>query len=41
LGRIAVGDSYTEVFTAAEKQGVEVLSLTMQVPGMEDIEAIV
>ena len=37
---IAMGDSYKEVFAAAEKHGVDELPLTMQVPGMEDIEAI-
>ena len=37
---IAMGDSYKEVFAAAEKHGVEEPPLTMQVPGMEDIEAI-
>ena len=38
---VAVGDSYKEVWDAAEKQGIEEPPLTMQVPGIEDIEAIV
>ena len=37
---IAVGDSYKEVFAAAEKHGVKEPPLTMQVPAMDDIEAI-
>jgi hypothetical protein len=37
---IAVGDSYKEVFAAAEKLGCDEPPLTTQVPGMEDIEAI-
>ena len=37
---VAVGDSYKEVFDAAERLRVKEPPLTMQVPGMEDIEAI-
>ena len=37
---VAVGDSYREVYDAAEKQGIEEPPLTMQVPGVEDLEAI-
>jgi hypothetical protein len=37
---VAVGDSYKEVFDAAKRQGCKEPPLTMQVPGMEDIEAI-
>ena len=37
---VAVGDSYKEVYAAAEKQGIEEPPLTMQVPGLEDLEAI-
>src|SRR3954467_7209851 len=32
-----VGDSYRQVFAAAESQGLEEPPLTMQVPAMEDI----
>ena len=37
---VAVGNSYKEVYAAAEKQGIEEPPLTMQVPGPEDLEAI-
>ena len=37
---VAMGDSYKEVYEAAEKHGIEEPPLTMQVPGLEDIEAI-
>ena len=37
---VAVGDSYKEVWEAAEEQGIEEPPLTMQVPGIEDLEAI-
>lgn len=37
---VAVGDSHKEVYDAAKKRGFEEPPLTMQVPGMEDIEAI-
>ena len=37
---IAVGDSYKEIFAAAEKQGVKEPPLTMEVPTIEDVEAI-
>lgn len=37
---VAVGDSYKEVYAAAERQGIEEPPLTMQVPGLEDLEAI-
>ena len=37
---IAVGDSYKEIFAAAEKQGVKEPPLTMEVPTIEDLEAI-
>ena len=37
---IAVGNSYREVYQAAEKQGIEEPPLTMQVPALEDLEAI-
>ena len=37
---VAVGDSYKEVYEAAEKRGIEEPPLTMQVPGIEDLEAI-
>ena len=37
---VAVGDSYKEVFDAAKRLGTKEPPLTMQVPGMEDIEAI-
>ena len=37
---VAVGDSYKEVYAAAEKRGIEEPPLTMQVPTMEDLEAI-
>ena len=37
---VAVGDSYKEVWAAAEKQGIDEPPLTMQVPGIEDLEAI-
>lgn len=37
---VAVGDSYKEVYAAAVKQGIEEPPLTMQVPGPEDMEAI-
>lgn len=37
---VAVGNSYKEVYAAAEKQGIEEPPLTMQVPGIEDLEAI-
>lgn len=37
---IAVGDSHKEVCEAVEKQGIKEPSLTMQVPTLEDVEAI-
>ena len=37
---VAVGDSYKEVYAAAEKQGIEEPPLTMQVPTLEDFDAI-
>jgi hypothetical protein len=37
---VAIGDSYKEVYAAVKKQGFEEPPLTMQVPGIEDIEAI-
>lgn len=37
---VAVGDSYKEVYQAAQKHGIEEPPLTMQVPGIEDLEAI-
>ena len=37
---VAVGNSYKEVYDAAAKQGIEESPLTMQVPGIEDLEAI-
>ena len=37
---VAVGDSYKAVWDAAQKKGVEEPPLTMQVPGIEDLEAI-
>jgi len=37
---VAVGNSYKEVYDAAAKQGIEEPPLTMQVPGIEDLEAI-
>jgi len=37
---VAVGNSYKEVYEAAEKSGIEEPPLTMQVPGIEDLEAI-
>ena len=37
---VAVGDSYKEVYQEAERQGIEEPPLTMQVPGIEDLEAI-
>jgi len=37
---VAVGNSYKEVWDEAEKQGIEEPPLTMQVPAMEDLEAI-
>ena len=37
---VAVGDSYKAVFDAAKRLGVKEPALTMQVPGIEDIEAI-
>ncbi len=37
---VAVGNSYKEVYAVAAKQGIEEPPLTMQVPGMEDLEAI-
>jgi len=37
---VAVGDSYKEVWDAAEKHRVDEPPLTMQVPGMEDLQAI-
>ena len=39
-GLVAIGDSYKEVYEAAEKQGIEEPPLTMPVPGIEDLEAI-
>jgi hypothetical protein len=37
---VAVGDSHKEVYAAAQKRGFEEPPLTMQVPGVEDLEAI-
>ena len=37
---VAVGDSYKEVWDAAERQGIDEPPLTMQVPTLEDLEAI-
>ena len=37
---VAVGDSYKEVYDAAVKRGIEEPPLTMQVPTVEDVEAI-
>ena len=37
---VAVGNSYKEVYDAAAKQGIEESPLTTQVPGIEDLEAI-
>jgi hypothetical protein len=37
---VAVGNSYKEVYEAAEKKGIKEPPLTMQVPGVEDLEAI-
>ena len=37
---VAVGNSDKEVYAVAEKQGIEEPPLTMQVPGIEDLEAI-
>jgi hypothetical protein len=37
---VAVGNSYKEVYSAAERQGIQEPPLTMQVPGVEDLEAI-
>ena len=37
---VAVGDSYKEVWDAAEKLGIKEPPLTMQVPGIEDMAAI-
>ena len=37
---VAVGDSYKEVYNAAAREGIEEPPLTMQVPGIEDLEAI-
>ncbi|MBI2928774.1 MAG: hypothetical protein HYY24_24180 [Verrucomicrobia bacterium] len=37
---VAVGDSYKEVYAKAEKLGLEEPPLTMEVPGVEDLEAI-
>lgn len=37
---VAVGDSHREVYSAAEKLGIVEPPLTMQVPTLEDVEAI-
>ena len=37
---VAVGNSYKEVYDTAVKQGIEEPPLTMQVPGIEDLETI-
>ena len=37
---VAVGNSHKEVYEAAVKQGLEEPPLTMQVPTLEDVEAI-
>lgn len=37
---VAVGDTLKEVSAAAEKRGTEEPPLTMQVPAMEDLTAI-
>ena len=37
---IAVGDSYKEVYEAARRQGISECPLAMEVPTVEDLEAI-
>jgi hypothetical protein len=37
---VAVGNSYKEVYDAAVKNGIDEPPLTMQVPTLEDLEAI-
>src|SRR6266498_1156924 len=37
---VAVGDSYREVYEEAERRGIEEPPLTMQIPAIEDLEAI-
>ncbi len=37
---IAVGDSYKEVYAVARQRGIEECPLAMEVPSIEDLEAI-
>ncbi|MBI4663170.1 MAG: hypothetical protein HY735_30550 [Verrucomicrobia bacterium] len=37
---LAVGNSHKEVYAVAEKEGIEEPPLTMQVPALDDVEAI-